>query len=519
MQAGDWLHRRGSAMLRVMRPNTTSRAPVYTSEPADPSLRRIFPPILLPIFLAVVDGTIVAAALPAMAGAFGDVERVSWVVASYLVASTVAAPVYGRLGDAFGRRRLLLVALILFVAASVLCASAKGILSLTAARALQGFGGGGLMVLSQALLGENVPRRQLGYAQGVLAAVITASSTCGPVMGGILTQFFGWPSVFLVNLPLGALAIVLVLRLPSMGGTGGHGRFDWLGLILFIGVVVPMLLALEQAQQIDRTALFGTVASLGLSLLCLSLLLRQERRAAHPLFPLAMLGRPAIWRANVMAACSGALLVSEATILPLHLQAVDGASAGGIGLLMLPLTATVGIGSLLTGWLVSRTGRVAIFPSIGQTAAAIGLLFVAFGSRQVGAAFGPWGLPAMLAVVAIFQGTAMPIAQITVQSLAPPGMLGAAAASVQMSRSIGSAIGVTVAVGALLAVLGKDRDMAAIFAKAVRHGPAVLTSLPDGARAAAEASIADGFSTAFLIVAAFAGVNALLAWTLPLRRL
>ena len=375
------------------------------------------------------------------------------------------------------------------------------------------------MVLSQALLGENVPRRQLGHAQGILAAVITASSTCGPVMGGVLTQFFGWPSVFLVNLPLGALAIVLVLRLPSAGGIGGQSRFDWLGLVLFVGVMAPMLLALEQAQQIDRTALFGIVGSLGLSLLCLSLLLRQERRAAHPLFPLAMLRRPAIWRANVMAACSGALLVSEATILPLHLQAVDGASAGGIGLLMLPLTATVGIGSLLTGWLVSRTGRVAIFPSIGQTAAAIGLLFVAFGSRQVGTAFGPWGLPAMLAVVAIFQGTAMPIAQITVQSLAAPGMLGAAAASVQMSRSIGSAIGVTVAVGALFAVLGKNGDMAATFSEAVRHGPAVLASLPDAARAAAEASIADGFSTAFLAVAAFAGVNALLAWTLPLRRL
>lgn len=506
-------------MLPTMTPNTTSYAPGPTTEPPNASLKRIFPPILLPIFLAVVDGTIVAAALPAMAGAFGDVERVSWVVASYLVASTVAAPVYGRLGDAFGRRRLLLTALILFIAASVLCASAQGILSLTAARVLQGFGGGGLMVLSQALLGENVPRRQLGHAQGVLAAVITASSTCGPVMGGFLTQLFGWPSVFLVNLPLGALAVVLALRLPSMGGTGGKGRFDWLGLVLFIGVVVPMLLALEQAQHIDRIALLGIAASLGLSLLCLRLLLRQERRASQPLFPLALLRRPAIWRANAMAACSGALLVSEATILPLHLQAVDGASAGKIGLLMLPLTATVGIGSLLTGWLISRTGRVAIFPSIGQPAAALGLICVAFGSRYVGAAVGPWGLPAMLAVVAVFQGTAMPVAQITVQSLAHPTMLGTAAASVQLSRSIGSAVGVTVAVGALFAAMGTDGGTAAMFAEAVRHGPAALASLAGPARATAEANIADGFSIAFLAVAAFAGLNALLAWTLPLQRL
>jgi EmrB/QacA subfamily drug resistance transporter len=482
-------------------------------------LWRIFPPILLPIFLSVVDGTIVASALPAMAGAFGDVERVSWVVASYLVASTVAAPVYGRLADAFGRRRLLLLALVLFVVASVLCASAQGILSLTAARTLQGFGGGGLMVLSQALLGENVPRRQLGRAQGILAAVIVASSTFGPVAGGVLTQFFGWPSVFLINLPLGALAMLLALRLPAHPASGNRGSFDWPGLLLFAGFIVPLLLALEQMQRVDAATLVGTVASLSLSLLCLLLLLRNERRAVQPLFPLEMLRRPAMWRANAMAACSGALLVSEVTLLPIHLQAMDGASAAEIGLLMLPLTATVGMGSLVTGWLVTRTGRLAIFPAVGQTAAALGLLLVAFGHHQVGAALGPWGLPAMLALVAVFQGSAMPVAQVTAQALAPPAMLGAAAASVQLSRSVGSAVGVTVVVGALFAILGQDGASGAVFADMVRHGPVALATLPDTMRATTAARIDTGFSVAFMAVAAFAVMNALLAWTLPLRRL
>ncbi len=489
-----------------------------TAEPAGFFVWRIFPPILLPIFLAVVDGTIVASALPAMAGAFGEVERVSWVVASYLVASTVAAPVYGRLGDAFGRRRLLLLALVLFVGASVLCASARGILSLTAARVLQGFGGGGLMVLSQALLGENVPRRQLGRAQGVLAAVIVVSSTFGPVAGGVLTQWFGWPSVFLINLPLGALAMLLALRLPAKAGAAGKGRFDWPGLALFAGLVVPMLLALEQLQHPSVAALAGAALSLVVSLVSLLLLLRQERRAAQPLFPLKMLRLPAMWRANAMAACSGALLVSEATMLPIHLQAVDGASAARIGLLMLPLTATVGIGSITTGWLVTRTGRLAIFPSIGQTAAALGLVAVAFGSRHVTAALGPWGLPAMLAAVAIFQGSAMPVAQVTAQSLAPPAMLGAAAASVQLSRSIGSAVGVTLVVGVLFATLGQGAA-GAVFADMVRHGPAALAAVPEATRAMTASRIDDGFTVAFLAVAAFAMMNALLAWSLPLRRL
>lgn len=499
--------------------DTAPRAPNSDMEPASLPLRRVFPPILLPIFLAVVDGTIVASALPAMAGAFGEVERVSWVVASYLVASTVAAPVYGRLGDAFGRRRLLFAALVLFIAASMLCASARGILSLTAARALQGFGGGGLMVLSQALLGENVPRCQLGRAQGILAAVIVVSSTFGPVAGGVLTQFFGWPSVFLINLPLGALAMLLALRLPANAGSSSQGSFDWPGLFLFAGLVVPLLLALEQMQHVDSATLLGAAVSLGVSLLCLMLLLRQERQAAQPLFPLKMLRHPAMWRANAMAACSGALLVSEATMLPIHLQAVDGASAAKIGLLMLPLTATVGMGSLVTGWLVSRTGRLAIFPSIGQTAAAFGLLLVAFGSQHVGAVLGPWGLPAMLAVVAVFQGSAMPVAQVTAQSLAPPAMLGVAAASVQLSRSLGSAVGVTIVVSVLFAMLSRDGDTAAIFADMVRHGPAVLAALPDTLRVAAAARINDGFSAAFLAVAAFAALNAVLAWTLPMRRL
>lgn len=489
-------------------------------KPATLSLRRVFPPILLPVFLAVVDGTIVTAALPAMAGAFGEVDRVSWVVASYLVASTVAAPVYGRLGDALGRRRLLLTALAVFVAASLLCAAAPGILSLTAARVLQGFGGGGLMVLSQALLAENVARGELGRAQGVMAAVIVASSTFGPVAGGVLTQAFGWSSVFLVNLPLGLLAMLLAMRLPARAGDGGgRGGFDWPGLVLFAGLVVPLLLALEQLQRVEPATLLRALFGLGLSGLCLVLLGLQERRAAQPLFPLDMLRRPAMWRSNAMAACSGALLVSEATILPIHLRAVDGASAGEIGLMMLPLTTTVGLGSVLTGRLVSRTGRTAVFPSVGQPAAALGLLLVAFGAGPVGAVLGPWGLPAMLAVVAVFQGSAMPVAQITMQTQAPPARLGAASASVQLSRSVGSAIGVTVAVGVLFAMLGRDPDTADVFADAVRHGPAALASLPEATRAAAAGRIADGFSAAFVAIATFAALNAVLAWTLPLRRL
>src|SRR5271168_3910315 len=183
--------------------------------PQRPAFLAVFPSIMLPMFLAVLDQTIVATALPSIAAATGEVERASWVVVSYLIASTIAAPIYGRLGDAFGRRRLMFVALAVFIAASVLCAASTSIVLLTLARLLQGLGGGGLMTLSQALVGEAFPPRERARYQGYLAAVAVCANTFGPVAGGYLTQHFGWPSVFLINVPVGLVAVLLAFKLPA----------------------------------------------------------------------------------------------------------------------------------------------------------------------------------------------------------------------------------------------------------------------------------------------------------------
>ena len=203
-----------------------------TSEPESPSeaglpqrsgFLTVFPSIILPIFLAVVDQTIVATALPAIATSFGEVDRLSWVVVSYLVAATIAAPVYGRLGDVLGRRRLMFVALAVYIVASVVCALSISIEMLTFGRILQGIGGGGLMTLSQALVGETVTPRERARYQGYIATVAVTSSTFGPVAGGILTQHFGWQSVFLINLPLGALAVLLALKLLCAAWVSARG--------------------------------------------------------------------------------------------------------------------------------------------------------------------------------------------------------------------------------------------------------------------------------------------------------
>jgi len=490
---------------------STSDVPVTRAQ-----FLRVFPSIVLPMFLASIVGTIVATALPNIAGSLGDVERISWVVVAYLMATTISAPVYGRLGDVFGRKLLLFFALALFIAASLACALAPTMLALIAARLLQGAGGGGLMTLSQALVGEIIPPRERPRYQGYLASTFMVSSTLGPVAGGWLTQHWGWTSVFLINLPLGALAVLLAFRLPSRALAGGKFRFDWLGLLLLIGFVVPLLLALERAQRLSVAAVPVIVALVVFAACSLWLLLRQERRASSPLIPVNILRRPAIWRADAMGACVGAMIVGGITFMPIYLQVVRGADPGQVGLLLLPLTAGIAVGSLTTGRLIVRTGRTAIFPSIGQGIVSIGWIVLALFGNAIPLAW----LPALFVVISLATGSTMPVVQLTVQVAAGPKHLGAASASVQFMRSIGAALG-TASVGAVLfAVLtAQDPRVASLFANVMEQGPHVLDTVSAEMRALLAEDIVGAFRGAFLAIAAFSLGAMVLAWTLPMRRL
>lgn len=477
-----------------------------------------FPSIMLPMFLAAIDQTIVATALPAIAADLGEVERVSWVVIAYLLAATIAAPVYGRLGDLLGRRRLLFVALAVFVVASLGCALAPTILWLVAARALQGLGGGGLMTLSQALVSEAVPPRQRGRYQGYLACVFVSASTFGPVAGGWLTQFFGWETVFTVNIPLGLLAMALATRLPRRAGTRRAGglHFDIPGVLLFAGFITPLLLALEQAQRMRLEAL-PLAGGLGLvAVLALGLLLRQERVARVPLLPVSLLSQPAIWRSDALAFFHGAFLVSLITFLPIYLQVARGADPGQAGLLLLPLTMLIAVGSLATGRAMSATGRGAIFPSIGVPLLTAVTVVAAFLIPRLG--FGQ--MPYLFALIAVLSGTVMAVVQTTVQYVAGPGQLGAASASVQFSRTVGAAVGTALVSAVLFASLAaSDRETARMFGAIVETGSAALAGLPPARVAVIQAEIAHAFRAAFLAIAVFPACGSLMAWTMPVRRI
>ncbi len=493
------------------------------NDPIAPPPRKLFltviPPIVLPVFLAAADGTVVATALPAIAATFGEVERLSWIVVANLIASTVAAPAYGRLADLFGRKQVMIVSLAAFMCASLGCAFAPSFDLLLLARVLQGLGAGGLMTLAQALLGENVPPRERGSYQGYLSANIVAGSTIGPIAGGFLTEHFGWQSVFIGYLPLCLIAIALVARLPSRAqGEGGHGGagFDAVGLVLLTTFIVPLLLAVSALQKLDPSALPRLGLLIGLTVAGLIALLWQQSRARSPLLALNLVKLPAFWRSNLMSACSGASLTAMMTFLPIYFQVVTGATPAEAGLLLIPLTGAVSSGSVLTGWLISRSGRTAIFPTFGLMVTALTLIALAIWAPELTRVQLAW----VLAIGGVCQGSSMITAQITAQMVGGSRNLGASAASVQLSRSLGSAFG-TAAAGAVLFGILADTDpgTAALFFDMVRLGPDVLNRLDQVRRAVVQEEIAAAFRGVFLTVACFSCTIVAAAATMPVRRL
>jgi MFS family permease len=478
---------------------------------------RVFPAVALAMFGAALDQTIVAAALPAIARSLGEVERISAVVVLYIVANTVAAPVYGRLGDAFGRQRMLLVALAVYATGATLCAFAGSLATLAAARMVQGFGGGGLISLSVALIAEVVPARERGRFQAYIAAVFTTASALGPVLGGVMTGYFGWRSIFMLQLPLSALAAWLaVTRLGNAARGAPKGfSFDGWGLLLFAAFVAPALMALDQARQLAAGPLLAAAGLAGIAGVALLLLLRWERRAPDPLLPLGLLGNATVWRANLMSACVAGAFVGTIAFLPIYFTAVRGLSAAAAGLALLPLSACAGFGSIISGTLLARTGRLMRWPGIGLSISGTLLAGVALGLAWL-------PLPAMavmLGLVSVGFGMSFPMVQVAVQVAAGGNQLGSATASVQFTRSLGAATG-TAVLGAVLfgALTLADGDATGLFVALVNQGPAALASLGAVAEAAFRAEMVAAFRAAFATAAALVLSGAWLSTRVPLRR-
>lgn len=491
-----------------------SVAPDDQTKPKQVSFFALFPSIMLPMFIGMLDQTIVATALPAIGAELGRVEFIAWVVVAYLVAAATAAPVYGRLGDALGRQRLLIVAICVSTAGSLLCAFSVSAEMLIASRVLQGLGGGGLIALSQALIGQTVPPRERARYQGYIASIGVTSSTVGPVIGGFLTEYFGWRAIFFFNVPFALLAILLVLRLPAVSRQREPFRFDWQGLLLFACFVWSLLILVETLRG-------GVAGGASLSLWLAAgvvvsavLLYRREKRADQPLLPITLLQNPSVWRADALAMAQGAIYISLITFTPIYLRAVHGAPASEIGLLMLPMTVSVGVGGFLLGQFVSRTGRTAIFPSLGLLVAG-GLLLVMY---FLAGSMSPAQFAATGGAIAFFLGSVMGVVQITVQSEAGAKLLGSAAAGIAVSRSIGAALG-TAIVGAVLAaaMAATGVEMSGPIQAVLQGGEVALAELDPEVVSGIRDAVGRGFESVFLVIFVFTAIGAALSWTIPRR--
>jgi MFS family permease len=322
----------------------TDRAP---SADEAARFRVVFFRVAPAMFIGTLDQAIVAAALPTIAADLGGFAHITWLVTAYLLAATVAAPIYGRLGDAFGRKRALLAALGIFLLGSIACAAANTLPVLIGARALQGLGGGGLMTLAQALIGEAVSPRERGRFQGWFGAIFALASTLGPVAGGVLSDHFGWRSIFWVNVPLGIVAATTAAKLE---GAPRGGRFlpDLAGTPLFVAATVALLLSLSLGGASSWSSPVVIVSAL-IAIVGFGLLWPVEKRAADPLIPPAVATLPVVWRSTLCVFLFAALLFAMIVELPIVLQLGFGVSAAASGSMLLPLTLTQVAVSTATG--------------------------------------------------------------------------------------------------------------------------------------------------------------------------
>ena len=330
----------------------------------------VYASLLVVMFLSAMDQTIVGTALPTIVGDLGGAAHMAWILTSYTLAITVAMPAYGKLGDLVGRKSLFLVAIGLFLVGSALCGTATTMTQLIIYRFLQGLGGGGLMISSQAITGDLIPPRVRGTYMAPMGAMFGIASILGPIVGGWLTDSVSWRWTFWINLPLGVLAfiaIALVLRLPSSQLTS---PIDWWGLVLMdAGAVAIVLMATWGGNQYAWTS--PVIIGLGaVGLVCWGLFAYVETRAADPILPWSILTNRTFIVATVVGMLAMGGMIGVMSYLPTYLQMVYGYSATASGLLLVPITIGMLVSSILSGILVSRTDRYKIYPVLGPLVAA-----------------------------------------------------------------------------------------------------------------------------------------------------
>lgn len=410
---------------------------------ADRSTRSVLVAIgalLLGMLLAALDQTIVSTALPTIVSDLGGLEHLSWVVTAYLLASTAATPLWGKLGDQYGRKRLFQIAIVIFLIGSALCGIAQNMPQLIGFRALQGLGGGGLMVLSMAIVGDIVPPRERGKYQGLFGAVFGATSVLGPLLGGFFTEQLSWRWVFYINLPIGVIALLVIAAVLHIPVRRTKHTIDYLGTFLIASVATCLVLV---ASLGGTTWGWGSAQIIGLAVLSVLLLVAfvaTERRAAEPVIPLKLFRIRTFSLVAVISFVIGFAMFGAMTYLPTFLQIVHGISPTMSGVHMLPMVLGLLLTSTVSGQIVSRTGRWKVFPILGTGITTIGLLLL----HRLDQDSGTWEMSACFFVFGVGLGLVMQVLILVVQNAVSYQDLGVATSGATFFRSIGASFGVAI---------------------------------------------------------------------------
>jgi len=465
---------------RVGKPaaRATSRSkPQTPAKPArplsHPEIRAIVLGIMLAMFLGALDQTIVATALPTIGRHFGDLGDLSWVVTAYLLTGTAVTPLYGKLSDIHGRRGMMLIAIVIFVAGSLACALAPSMTALVFARALQGLGGGGLMALAQTIIADIVSPRERGRYQGYIAAVFATSSVGGPVLGGFLTEHIDWSLIFWINLPLGAAALVMTSNaLKNVPFHTRKHKLDVIGAVTMMAAAVALLLALSWGGRRFNWISAEIGALLLTSAILWGLFGWRLMTAEEPFLPIAVLANPVVRCAALAGACAMATLVGMTIFVPLYFEVVLHLSASQSGMALIPLMGATVTFSTIAGRLMTHMTHYKRVPLVGLTIGIVALAPLAIWPASMPIAL----VLVLLAVVGSGLGTVFPISTVCMQNAVTAHQMGVATGAANFFRALFSSLVVAllgaIVLGGLGGVTGMSVEMLARAASAHSLGVA-----------------------------------------------
>ncbi|MGH3002844.1 MAG: MDR family MFS transporter [Gaiellaceae bacterium] len=472
------------------------------------SVRLIFGALLLVLLLASLDQTIVSTALPTIVGDLGGIAHLSWVVTAYLLSSTIAGPLYGKLGDLYGRKKVLQVAIVIFLVGSALCGISQSMVELIGFRTLQGIGAGGLMVTTLAVVGDIIPPRERGKYQGYFGGVFGVSTVVGPLLGGFFVDNLSWRWIFYVNLPVGIVALSVIAAAFHSRAEKHRHAMDYLGASLLAASLTSIILFTSLGGTTWAWGSAPIVILIVLSILLVPLFVVVESRAKEPILPLTLFHNRTFSVTSSVGFIVGFALFGAVTYLPLYLQITKGSSPTKSGLQLLPLMAGVLFTSIVSGQLITRMGRYKVFPIVGTAVMATGMFLLS----TLSAATSVWFAALFALVLGLGLGMVMQVLVLAVQNAVDYSVMGVATSGSTLFRQIGGSIGVALFGTIFANRLGHElaSRLPANAKLPAATDPASIKRLPPATHAAFEHAFAAALHPVFLM----AGVVSLLAFAL-----